>query len=155
MRPALYVRPLTEAERTRLEAGLQSRDAFVLRRCQLLLASARRERVPQIACALGCDEQTVRNVLHAFASKGLGVLARQSTRPRTLQRAIAAPEAAHLKALLHQSPRRFGKPTSLWTLDLLAEVSFAQGIRLCCNGMGRYNNQYRRGESTGNEMHSM
>ena len=128
MRPALYVRPLTEAERTSLEAGLRSRDAFVLRRCQILLASARRERVPQIAGALGCDEQTVRNVLHAFATKGLGVWARQSTRPRTLHRAIEAPEAEQLKSLLHQRPRRFGKPTSLWTLDLLAEVSFAEGI---------------------------
>jgi hypothetical protein len=30
--------------------------------------------------------------------------------------------------LLHQSPRNFGKPTSLWTLDLVAEVAYAQGI---------------------------
>ena len=34
----------------------------------------------------------------------------------------------HLRALLHQSPRTFGKPTSVWTLDLAAEVSFAEGI---------------------------
>jgi hypothetical protein len=33
-----------------------------------------------------------------------------------------------LRALLHQSPRVFGKPTSLWTLALAAEVSYAQGI---------------------------
>ena len=29
---------------------------------------------------------------------------------------------------MHQSPRNFGKPTSLWTLPLAAEVSFDQGI---------------------------
>ncbi len=29
--------------------------------------------------------------------------------------------------MLHQSPRRFGKPTSLWTLELAAEVSFEEG----------------------------
>jgi hypothetical protein len=29
---------------------------------------------------------------------------------------------------LHQSPRAFGKHTSLWTLALLAEVCFAQGL---------------------------
>jgi hypothetical protein len=35
---------------------------------------------------------------------------------------------AALRALLHQSPRTFGKPTSRWTLALAAEVSFAQGL---------------------------
>jgi hypothetical protein len=33
-----------------------------------------------------------------------------------------------LRALLHRSPRDFGKPTSLWTLELAAEVSFAQQL---------------------------
>jgi hypothetical protein len=30
--------------------------------------------------------------------------------------------------LLHHNPRRFGKGTSLWTLDLAAEVSFEEGL---------------------------
>jgi hypothetical protein len=33
-----------------------------------------------------------------------------------------------VRALLHQSPRTFGKPTSVWTMELAAEVSFAEGI---------------------------
>jgi hypothetical protein len=33
-----------------------------------------------------------------------------------------------LRALLHQSPRQFGKPVSTWSLNLVAEVCFAQGI---------------------------
>jgi hypothetical protein len=37
-------------------------------------------------------------------------------------------DAERLRALLHASPRAFGKPTSLWTLDLAAEVSFEQGL---------------------------
>lgn len=52
----IFVRPLTLAERQELEAGLRSSSAFVLRRCQALLASASGERVPQIARALGGDE---------------------------------------------------------------------------------------------------
>jgi hypothetical protein len=44
MQVPLFVRPLTDAERQALEAGLHSSDAFVLRRCQILLASARRAR---------------------------------------------------------------------------------------------------------------
>ena len=33
-----------------------------------------------------------------------------------------------MRALLHQSPRTFGKPTSLWTLELAADVSFERGV---------------------------
>jgi hypothetical protein len=33
-----------------------------------------------------------------------------------------------LRHLLHQSPRTFGKETSLWTLELAAEVCFEQGL---------------------------
>ena len=33
-----------------------------------------------------------------------------------------------LKNLLHQSPRDFGKDTSVWTLQLAADVSFEQGL---------------------------
>ncbi len=40
----LRVRTLSKEERKALEAGLRSSDAFVLRRCQILLASARGER---------------------------------------------------------------------------------------------------------------
>jgi hypothetical protein len=36
--------------------------------------------------------------------------------------------AEELRALVHQSPRTCGKPTSLWTLDLAAEVSFERGL---------------------------
>lgn len=37
-------------------------------------------------------------------------------------------ETEQLKAILHRSPRDFGKKTSLWTLDLLADVLFAQRV---------------------------
>jgi hypothetical protein len=30
--------------------------------------------------------------------------------------------------MLHRSPREFGKPTGLWTLEMAAEVSFEEGI---------------------------
>lgn len=40
MKPPIFVRPLSDAERETLKAGLRSPDAFVLRRCQILLASA-------------------------------------------------------------------------------------------------------------------
>jgi hypothetical protein len=33
-----------------------------------------------------------------------------------------------LRHLLHQGPRRFGKATSVWTLELAAEVAYEQGL---------------------------
>jgi hypothetical protein len=99
-----------------------------LRRCQILLASARGERVPQIAHALGCDEQSARNAIHAFNTTGVAALQPGSAVPHTLPAAFDPPAAARLRALLHHSPRACGKETSLWTLDLAAEVSFAQGL---------------------------
>ena len=128
MRKPIYCRPLSAAEREQLQAGLRATDVFVVRRCQILLASDRGESVPQIARRVGYDEQTVRNVIHAFNDVGQAVLTRLSRRPHTIYRAFRTTAVDRLKAILHQSPRIFGKPTSLWTLDLVAEVSFAEGL---------------------------
>lgn len=128
MRPPIYIRPLTDEERQRIEAGLRSSDAFVLRRCQILLASARKQKPPDIADALGCDDQTVRNVIADFHERGLACLQPRSSRPHTIATAFSEEGQHQLKAMLHQSPRLFDKPTSVWTLPLAAEVSFAQGL---------------------------
>jgi transposase len=128
MRTPIFIRPLTEDEQHQIQARLRSSDAFVLRRCQILLASARGERAPTIARQLGCDDQTVRNVIHGFNATGLAVLQEGSSRPHRL-RTIFSDEAAQcLKDLLHHSPRDFGKERSRWTLELAAQVSFEQGI---------------------------
>lgn len=128
MKPPRYVRPLTDAERRALEAGLRSSDSFVLRRCQILLASARGERAPAIARSLGCDPHTVHNAIAAFESRGWACLQRTSSRPHTIRRAIPPARTEALRALLHESPRTYGRDTSLWTLDLVADVSFEQGL---------------------------
>jgi hypothetical protein len=119
---------MADAERQVLEDGLRSSDAFVLRRCQVLLASARGERVPQIAHALSCDQQTVRNAIHAFNTTGVAALRPGSSVPHTVHAAFDPAAAERLRALLHHSPRAFGHQTSLWTLELAAEVSFAAGL---------------------------
>jgi transposase len=128
MEAPLFVRSLTAEECQQLHAGLQSRDAFTLRRCQILLASAQGQRPSQIAAALGCARQTVRNTLHAFERQGPDCLARGSTRPKSARRLLDAPRAERLRELLHQSPRAFGRPQSLWTLPLAAEVCHQQGL---------------------------
>src|SRR5438874_10823427 len=115
MKPPVYVRPLMDAERAQLVAGLRSSDAFIHRRAQILLASARGEQAPRIARHLGCDAQTVRNALAAFNARGLAALRKGSSRPHRFRVAFDRVHGDQLRALLHQSLRTFNKPTSVRT----------------------------------------
>jgi transposase len=128
MRKPIFVRELLSTERAALTNGLRSSDAFTMRRCQIVLASVAGQRAPEIARNLHCNDQTVRNALQAFNARGLAALTPGSSRPKTIHRAFDDAGVGQLRALLHQSPRIFGKPTSLWTLDLAAEVAFEQGL---------------------------
>lgn len=128
MKPPLFVRAVSEAERAALQAGLRSSDAFVLRRCQTLLASARGETARRIGEALGCSDQAVRDAIRAFNAAGLTALARRSSRPHTVRPAFDAAASERLRELVHRSPREFGQPSSVWTLPLLARVSAAEGL---------------------------
>jgi transposase len=128
MQAPLFVHPLTAAERATLESGLRSSTGFRVRRCQMLLASDEGQHTTTIARALRCNDQTVRNAIHTFHQQGLAALQPKSSRPHTTQATFDADGRERLRALLHQSPRAFGKETSVWTLELAAEVSFAEGI---------------------------
>lgn len=128
MKPPIFVRTLSKEEHKALERSLRSSDAFVLRRCQILLASAHGERPPRIAKKLRCGSQTVRNAIHDFNERGLDSLNAGSSRPRELHTAFDEEGAEALKETLHQDPRNFGKARPFWTLEMAAEVSFEQGI---------------------------
>ena len=126
MKP-LTIRPLTDAERAELRSGLRSPAAFTLRRCQYLLAAAEGRTAAAIAAAHGGSQQGVRNVFRAFADRGTACLRPASFANTTPRRAWPRERDADLKALLHRPPRDLGKPTGLWTLDLLAEVCHEKG----------------------------
>jgi len=128
MKPPLFIQSLSAEEKCALEAGLRSRDAFTLRRAQILLASARGECPRQIATYLGCCNQSVRNTLHAFQREGLGCLGAKSTTPHRVRAIWPQERDDELQELLHRSPRLFGKARSTWTLQLLAEVCCEQGL---------------------------
>ena len=124
----IFVRELTDAERSALAEGLRSHDAFVMRRCQILVASAKGKRASQIGSDLGCDTDTALNAINAFNAAGLAALVAGSSVPHTIERGFDAEGSEKLRAMLHQSPRHFGQTSSTWTLELAAEVSFAQGL---------------------------
>lgn len=125
----IFVRPLSAAERHAIEAGLRSTDAFTLRRCQILLASARGTTACALAKQLSCGDQTVRNAIHAFNARGLEALQAATTVAHHLPHtAFDAAGREQLKVIIKRSPRTFGQHTSVWTLDLLAEVCLAEGL---------------------------
>jgi len=128
MKPPLFVRELTDSERRALQAGLRSREAFTLRRAQILLASADGQHASAIAARVGCAIGTVHNTLHAFEQEGVGCLGEKKPGPKDAQPILDKARADSLKGILHQSPRHFGKARSTWTLDLLADVAFEQEL---------------------------
>jgi transposase len=128
MKPPTFVRPLTDDERQALKAGLHSPEAFTLRRCQILLRSAEGLRPRAIAAAIGGCVQSVRNAIRAFEAEGIAGLAEKSSRPKSTRAIFDDDGRRRLRDLLHRSPRDFGKPTSLWTLELAAEVAHAGGL---------------------------
>ncbi len=128
MQAPLFVRQLTEKEQAKLEAGRRSSQGFTVRRSQMLLASAEGKPTTTIAGLIGCSDQAVRNAIHDFHERGLAALQPKSSRPHTTHEVFDAQGREQLRALLHQSPRNFGRDTSIWTLDLAAEVSVQRGI---------------------------
>jgi transposase len=128
MKTPIFVRSFSKEEREALETGLRSKDAFALRRSQMLLASSRGDEVPQIAINLGCGEQTVRDAIHDFNERGLDALIARSSRPRRTRDTFDEESAEALRQMLLRSPRGFGYDTSLWTLDMAAQASFEEGL---------------------------
>ena len=125
---AIILAPLNEEERRAVQAGLKSNAGITVRRSQMVQMSAEERMKPQaIAERLGCSDQTVRKVLHAFMQEGVGCLqAKKRGRPEPERAFDTAAEAALLE-VLKQSPRQYGYESSLWTLEMLAEVSYQRG----------------------------
>jgi len=92
------------------------------------LASARGDLAPTISRHLSCSDQTVREAIQAFHREGLAALEPKSHAARQVHRKLSEPQAQRIAQLVHRSPREFGKATSLWTLDLLVEVSWSQHL---------------------------
>ena len=128
MKP-LYARELTADEHQALQKGLGSGSAHTVRRSQIILMSAEEQRkVDDIAQRVGRSGQQVRRVLRAFNDEGQGCLEAKKRGRQDDQRAFDDEARARLQETILCSPREFGQDTSLWTLEVLAEVSYEQGL---------------------------
>jgi len=128
MRKPLFIRTLTNDEWQQLRAGLRSSDAFVVRRCQILLASSTGQHAQQIADQLQCDDETVRRAIQAFNARGLAALQRGSSRPHRTRATFSDAAMARLAQLVRQRPRLYGHASSVWSLNQLADVACAEGL---------------------------
>jgi transposase len=128
MKP-IYARTPTEEERRTLVAGLKSTEGITVRRSQIILMSADEKlKAGEIGKRVGLSDQLVRNVLHAFNEQGTECLESGSKARKDDQRAFDDQAREQLREIIRQSPRSYGYETSLWTLDLLAEVSYKQNL---------------------------
>ncbi len=132
MKSPLYVRTVTDDERTQLEAERRASNAFRVRRAQMILGSARGLSPKPIAQLVGCAVQTVRNAIHAFNANGLACVPKQATRPRSVEPLLDTANCERLQHILHQSPHIYCKSTGVWTLALAAQVCHEQGVTARC-----------------------
>ncbi|HSR53243.1 MAG TPA: helix-turn-helix domain-containing protein [Acidobacteriota bacterium] len=124
----MFVRELSPEEQTALDEALHSKSEFTRRRAQVLRFSAQRLRPRQIADGIGLSSQAVRNVIHDFHERGLDSLARRAMGPKAPERLFDDAKRKRLQEIAHRSPRHFGKARSTWSLPLLAEVAFEEGL---------------------------
>jgi transposase len=96
----------------------KTRQAVVLRRCQILLKIDRGQPVAQVAASVGCDRSTVYRTVSAFAAEGEALLApkRSPGRPPKLK----AQDAQALDQTLAKDPRAVGQNFSNWSAGKLA-----------------------------------
>jgi hypothetical protein len=68
----------------------------------------------------------VRNAIRAFNERGLDALTPGSSRPKRVHAAFDEQSAEQLREMLHRSAREFGRKSSLWTLEMAADVAFSK-----------------------------
>jgi len=126
---AIYARKPSKEERKRLEGGLKSSAGATVRRSQIILMSAdERKTAREISERIGQSDQQVRNVIHGFNDKGVACLTLRSRARHDDQRAYNDEGRERLREIIRQWPREYDYESSLWTLEMLAEVSHQKGL---------------------------
>jgi len=127
MKP-IYAKELSQEEHNILRQGLQSSSGFTVRRCQILLSSAAGKSARQIASELHYSDQTVRNAIRAYEQEGLNCLQEKSHARHDEQSAFDEAGRERLREVIRLCPRQYGHESSVWTLELLAQTCWQEGI---------------------------
>jgi transposase len=122
----IYVRPLSDAERTEVERLARSGDAVTYRHARVVLLSAQGRRVSCLVREVGLSDRRIRELIHRFNEHGPPSLARK--KPPGAQPLCDATARGALLELLRRSPTEFGIERATWTGADLAAVAVSQGI---------------------------
>ena len=120
MAEPVRARRLTDQEGQRLQQIVRrgKHESVRVRRAMIIMASASGTLVPAIARLVAADEDTVRDVIHAFNAKGLAALDPQwaGGRPR-----LISDEAIEVIVTAATTrPEKLGRPFTRWSLRKLA-----------------------------------
>jgi len=116
---SIYVRDLTEEEKSELKKAAKSTNAFTRDRAKAILMSAEKLFAKQIAEKINCEGRKVRLAIKEFNKKGLSALQRGKAKG-------AIPKFDDIKRkiiLMHFSkePRSYGYHFTTWTLPRFKE----------------------------------
>jgi transposase len=129
MAEQVRARRLTDQEGQRLQQIVRrgKHGSIRVRRALIIMASASGTTVPAIARLVAADEDTVRDVVHAFNEKGLAALDPQwaGGRPRL----ITNEDAEFIVTAATTRPEKLGLPFTHWSLRKLAAYLAANPSR--------------------------
>jgi transposase len=113
----LYARQPTDEEYQELQRMVRQEVGRVSRRAQIVLASVRRNSVPDIATVFGVSRNTVRLWLHRFNAYGPAGLydEERSGRPRKITQEVQ--DALH--KMMQTGPQQEGYAATFWTVATL------------------------------------
>lgn len=120
MKKPIFARAFTRQEQQAIHKALRGKEAFSMRRAQILRLSSEQWKIPrEIAESLGCAVQEVRNVIRAFNSTGLTCLQRKVMGAKNPRRMLDASRREQLQDIAHHSPREYGNhvrngPLACW-----------------------------------------
>ena len=130
MAEPVRARRLTDQEGQRLQQIVRrgKHESVRVRRAMIIMASASGTLVPAIARLVAADEDTVRDVIHAFNAKGLAALDPQwaGGRPRL----ISDGDIEVIVTAARTRPEKPGRPFTRWSLRKLAAY-LAEGPGVC------------------------
>jgi transposase len=121
MAEPVRARRLSDQEGQRLQQIVRrgKHESVRVRRAVIIMASASGVLVPAIARLVAADEDTARNVIHAFNAKGLAALDPQwaGGRPRL----IGDEDVEVIVTAARTRPEKLGRPFTRWSLRKLAD----------------------------------
>ena len=131
MAEPVRARRLTDREGQRLQQIMRraKHESVRVRRAMIIMASASGTLVPAIARLVAADEDTVRDVIHAFNARGLAALDPQwaGGRPRL----ISDGDIEIIVAATRVRPEKPVRPFTRWSLrKLAAYVAEGPGVRI-------------------------